>query len=90
MTYYRTSKLPISKFSMILTPLKLKTSMKLRKEIFVFLMKYFYPVGMYTSCAFDCFSDIYCIDRTLVCDRYKNCPNGVDEANCEYSKSISI
>jgi hypothetical protein len=65
-TYYRTSKLPISKFSMILTPLKLKTR-------------------MYTSCAFDCFSDIYCIDRTLVCDRYKNCPNGVDEANCEYS-----
>jgi len=43
---------------------------------------------MYTSCAFDCFSDTYCIDRTLVCDRYKNCPNGVDEANCEYSKYI--
>lgn len=43
---------------------------------------------MYTTCAFDCFSDIYCIDRSLVCDRYKNCPNNVDEANCEYSKNL--
>jgi len=65
-TYYRTSKLPLSKFSMIFTPLKMKTR-------------------MYTSCGFDCFSDLYCIDQSLVCDRYKNCPNNVDEANCEYS-----
>lgn len=64
--YSRKAKLPISKFSMIVTPMKLKTR-------------------MYTTCAFDCFSDIYCIDRSLVCDRYKNCPNNVDEANCEYS-----
>ncbi len=41
---------------------------------------------MYTPCGFDCFTDRYCIDRSLVCDRFKNCPNGVDEANCEYSK----
>lgn len=46
-----------------------------------------FQIGMYTTCAFDCFSDIYCIDRSLVCDRYKNCPNNVDEANCEYSKN---
>lgn len=45
---------------------------------------------MYTACAFDCFSDTYCIDRSLVCDRYKNCPNNVDEANCEYSKLINL
>ncbi|CAF4124523.1 unnamed protein product [Rotaria sp. Silwood2] len=64
--YVRTEKLPLSKFSMIVTPLKLKTR-------------------TYTKCAFDCFSDTYCIDQSLVCDRYKNCPNNVDEAQCEYS-----
>ncbi|CAF1130444.1 unnamed protein product [Adineta steineri] len=64
-TYYRSEKLPLSKFSMVVTPLKIKTR-------------------MYTPCNFDCFSDTYCIERSLVCDRYKNCPNGVDEANCEY------
>ncbi|UJR08459.1 hypothetical protein I4U23_012729 [Adineta vaga] len=64
-TYYRSSKLPLSKFSLLVTPLKIKTR-------------------MYTPCAFDCFSDTHCIERSLVCDRYKNCPNGVDEANCDY------
>ncbi|CAF0902847.1 unnamed protein product [Adineta ricciae] len=64
--YHRSEKLPLSKFSMIVTPLKLKTR-------------------MYTACGFDCFSDTHCIEQSLVCDRYRNCPNGVDEANCEYS-----
>ncbi len=43
---------------------------------------------MYSLCAFDCFTDTYCIDRSLVCDRFKNCPNNVDEAYCEYSKFV--
>ncbi len=43
---------------------------------------------MYSLCGFDCFTDTYCIDRSLVCDRFKNCPNNVDEAHCEYSKLI--
>ncbi|CAF3311005.1 unnamed protein product [Rotaria socialis] len=64
--YHRSKKLPLSKFSMVVTPLKIKTR-------------------MYSKCGFDCFSDKYCIDRSLVCDRYKNCPNNVDEAYCEYS-----
>jgi hypothetical protein len=63
--YQRTAKFPISKFSMVVTPLKLKTR-------------------MYGSCGFDCFSDTYCIDRSLVCDRYRNCPNHVDEGHCDY------
>lgn len=42
---------------------------------------------MYSTCGFDCFSDTYCIHSSLVCDRYRNCPNNVDEAHCEYSKS---
>ena len=50
-----------------------------------FLRKYFFILGMYTACGFDCFSDTHCIERSLVCDRYRNCPNGTDEANCEYS-----
>jgi hypothetical protein len=45
---------------------------------------------MYTSCAFDCFSDTFCIDQSLVCDRYKNCPNGVDEAHCDYSRFFDL
>ncbi|CAF2140510.1 unnamed protein product [Rotaria magnacalcarata] len=64
--YHRSQKLPLSKFSMVVTPLKIKTR-------------------MYSKCGFDCFSDSHCIDRSLVCDRYKNCPNNVDEAYCEYS-----
>lgn len=64
--YYRTEKFPLSDFSMIVTPLKIKTR-------------------MYSPCGFDCFTDTYCIDRSLVCDRFQNCPNKVDEAHCEYS-----
>jgi hypothetical protein len=45
---------------------------------------------MYSLCAFDCFTDTYCIDRSLVCDRFKNCPNNVDEAHCEYSKCFFL
>ncbi|UJR37793.1 hypothetical protein I4U23_030484 [Adineta vaga] len=66
--YYRLEKLPISKFSMVVTPLKIKT----RK---------------YSACGFDCFTDTYCIDRSLLCDRFQNCPNRVDEAYCEYSQN---
>ncbi|CAF1448350.1 unnamed protein product [Adineta steineri] len=65
--YYRLEKFPISKFSMVVTPLKIKTR-------------------MYTPCGFDCFTDTYCIDRSLVCDRFRNCPNDIDEAHCEYSQ----
>ncbi len=43
-------------------------------------------VGMYSLCGFDCFTDTYCIDRSLVCDRFQNCPNNVDEAQCDYSR----
>ncbi|CAF0991379.1 unnamed protein product [Rotaria sp. Silwood1] len=39
---------------------------------------------MFTLCGFDCFTDTYCIDRSLLCDRFQNCPNNVDEAHCEY------
>jgi len=63
--YERSEKFPLSKFSMIVTPLKWKSR-------------------MYTSCGFDCFNDTYCIDRSLVCDRYRNCPNHIDEAQCDY------
>jgi len=40
---------------------------------------------MYSVCGFDCFTDTYCIDRSLVCDRFKNCPNNLDEAHCDYN-----
>ncbi len=45
---------------------------------------------MYSTCGFDCFTDTYCIDRSLVCDRFQNCPNNVDEANCEYSEFFLV
>lgn len=45
---------------------------------------------MYSLCGFDCFTDTYCIDRSLVCDRFRNCPNNVDEAHCEYSKNLFV
>ncbi|CAF1178985.1 unnamed protein product [Rotaria sordida] len=64
-TFDRREKFPISKFAMIVTPLKIKTR-------------------MFTLCGFDCFTDTYCIDRSLICDRYQNCPNNVDEAQCDY------
>lgn len=64
--YHRSEKLPLSKFSLVVTPMKMKTR-------------------MYSPCGFDCFSDTYCIHTSLVCDRYRNCPNNVDEAHCEYS-----
>ena len=83
--YHRSQKLPLSKFSMIVTPMKLKTrqfrARRERKNQSVFLL------GMYSQCGFDCFSDTYCIHSSLVCDRYRNCPNQVDEAQCEYSRS---
>ncbi|CAF2730749.1 unnamed protein product [Rotaria sp. Silwood2] len=63
--YDRRQKFPLSPFSMVVTPLKIKTR-------------------MYTLCGFDCFTDTYCIDRSLLCDRFQNCPNNVDEAHCEY------
>nr|BAJ96645.1 predicted protein [Hordeum vulgare subsp. vulgare] len=66
--YHRLEKFPISKFSMVVTPLKFKTR-------------------MFTPCGFDCFTDTFCIDRSLVCDRYQNCPNRVDESHCEYSNN---
>ena len=83
-TYYRSEKLPLSKFTMIVTPLRMKTSM-IRKYTF-FFKPCCIVLGIYTACDFDCFSDMFCIDRSLVCDRYKNCPNSVDEAYCSYSK----
>lgn len=56
------------------------------KKIFEILVR----LGMYSPCGFDCFSDTYCIHTSLVCDRYRNCPNNVDEAHCEYSSSILL
>ncbi|CAF4437050.1 unnamed protein product [Rotaria socialis] len=45
-----------------------------------------YKTRMYSLCGFDCFTDTYCIDRSLICDRFQNCPNNnIDEAQCEYN-----
>jgi hypothetical protein len=47
-------------------------------------------LGMFSSCGFDCFTDKYCIHPSLVCDRYRNCPNHSDEGYCEYSRWLKI